>query len=523
MAAANIVSVTSSDYDDTGASESVSITWQTGDRILVLGATEDNSGTLSLPTVAGLTFTAMTGSPTNTASSSKGYAWQATAAGNGSGSVVSSRGGPISRAGITVYVLRGCSGLGTPVINVGTGKTVSVVRGGVNSLVAEILVDWSADVDVTIDPLPAGGTQRVAELGAGNYTTFVYDWPDQGATGTTSYGITNSASTGTFTKIAVEILGVGGTDQTVTTPAAAGTGDIPAPAASAGSSATAPAAAATGAVAAPAASAGATVAAPAADATGAVPAPTSSATGDGDVVAPPADGSGDVPAPSISADAAVSAPPGSAAGDAPDPSIAASATVTTPAADGTGDVPAPSISAEAAVSAPPADGTGQIPVADIPISATVQTGPASATGDLPDPTASGTGAATVSTPAVDGTGDTPAPAVSAGATPAPGPADATGDVPAPTAHAGATVTAPSSDATGGVPAPAASGALAGVPSIALGTVRTATFTTTDHTALTFDLPERTAALATTGATTGRFEQSVRSATIEQSDRSPALI
>src|SRR5690242_12218151 len=131
--------------------------------------TEDQAVTLATPTVTGgtgtgLTFSALVGSPTSTASSCKGYGWRATAAGTGSGtlrtSVVSS-----DQAGGMIALKAAAGTLGTVsalTTLTNTAKTVSVTRGGPNSVVAFAAGDWSANTDVTVDPSPAGGTQRVA-------------------------------------------------------------------------------------------------------------------------------------------------------------------------------------------------------------------------------------------------------------------------------------------------------------------------------------------------------------------------
>ena len=68
--------------------------------------------------------------------------------------------------------------------------------------------DWSAKNDTTVNASPAsGGTQRVAQWVSGQYTSFVFDWTDQGAAGSTSYGISNYATDGNNSGVVVEIKG----------------------------------------------------------------------------------------------------------------------------------------------------------------------------------------------------------------------------------------------------------------------------------------------------------------------------
>lgn len=202
-----------SNWGDTAASEtSASITWADGDTVVVLGITEDNSVTMGTPTVTGLTFTALAGSPTNGASSCKAYGWKATAVGSGSGAVTSALTGG-DNAGISVWVCSASAGVGNLSIASGLGATTtqSLIRAGVDSAVIQAWGDWSAinDVAVTLTPTtPVVGTQREATFISGAATFFVADWGDQDAAGTTSYGFTDHAGGAAMSAITVEILGL---------------------------------------------------------------------------------------------------------------------------------------------------------------------------------------------------------------------------------------------------------------------------------------------------------------------------
>lgn len=211
MAAPTLNSATSSTYTDvTTNAETVSISWSAGDVIVVVGATEDDGRTLSTPTATGLTFSLI--AEAGNASDTNVYAWSATAAGAGSGVTVSATtsGGDGAR-GITAFVYSGSDGIGASAeINGSTAKTIGLTRGGENSAVIVVLADWNQVGDVTVDPTPAGGTQRVAVAASGRYDAFVFDWLDQGGAGTTSYGITNHTGTVDMSGIVVEVLGTGG-------------------------------------------------------------------------------------------------------------------------------------------------------------------------------------------------------------------------------------------------------------------------------------------------------------------------
>lgn len=218
MAAPTLRDYVESNYTDSGTSETsgAALDWSAaGDLVVALGMTEDNTRTLSTPAATGLTFAAMSGSPTNTSSSCKGYAWSATAAGSGSQTVTAATDGGAAKRGISVWAWGGSDGLGTPVVNVGTGKTVSVTVVGPDSTVVMILGDWDATSDVTFTTVPAGGTVREAVSNAGTATFIVIEWTNQAA-GTRSYGVdTDWTGTGTITKLAVEVKGTGTSGATI--------------------------------------------------------------------------------------------------------------------------------------------------------------------------------------------------------------------------------------------------------------------------------------------------------------------
>lgn len=212
MAEPTLVDYQQSTWTDTssGTETTPSFTWLTGDVFHILGCTEDASVTLNLPTATGLTFTEITA--VTGASRTRAYYWRATAASGGSGAISATTGdGTGSARGISVFQYRNTDGAGTPqTITGSSAKVISVTRGQANSHIILAMGDWNNVGDVTVDPSPAGGTQRVAASVAGRADFFVFSWGDQGATGTTNYGITNHTGTVDMTGIAVEILGTAG-------------------------------------------------------------------------------------------------------------------------------------------------------------------------------------------------------------------------------------------------------------------------------------------------------------------------
>jgi hypothetical protein len=184
------------------------LTWNSADRVLVVGVTED-SGTVTLatPTASGLTFTAL-GSAQATASTCWVHVWQATAASGGSTTVsaAAGTGSSSNMRALQAWAFGNCTGfVRTSGATANSTQTVSVTRTQANSFVVFASGDWSATGTSGLGWTPAGQTQLQAAntANAGMYCAW---WGDQGSTGTTSYGTTGLAGT-KFTNCAVEILG----------------------------------------------------------------------------------------------------------------------------------------------------------------------------------------------------------------------------------------------------------------------------------------------------------------------------
>jgi hypothetical protein len=193
-----------------------SVSWNNGDLVVVLGVSEDNAKTFATPTTGGtgLTFSALSGTPSNVASSCKIYGWSATASATSSGTISSVVTGATSYA-LFVWVLSGHGGIGNVAVSSATDTTdpytVSLTRSGSNSAVLMAAGDWNATSAASTTPSPStGSTERIGDnagLSATFYNVYAANWADEGAAGTTSYGVTLGAAGGIFTLIAVEVLG----------------------------------------------------------------------------------------------------------------------------------------------------------------------------------------------------------------------------------------------------------------------------------------------------------------------------
>lgn len=212
MAAPTLLDYAESNWADTSTSVDTTddLDWAAAtDVIVVLGATEDNGLSMATPTGTGITLSALSGLPTNTASSCKGYGWSGSVSGNGN-SVLTSTNGASGARGLAAWAFSGSGGLGTPVVSVNTNLTHNMTVAQ-DSTVVMVLADWNATADVTVTTVPAGGTIREATQATGGTTaTFlVIEWANQAA-GTRAYGVSAWTGTGTITKVSVEVLGTAG-------------------------------------------------------------------------------------------------------------------------------------------------------------------------------------------------------------------------------------------------------------------------------------------------------------------------
>lgn len=206
MAAPTLLDYAESVWNDPSATVETTddLDWAAADVIVVLGATEDNGVTMATPTGTGITLSALTGLPTNTASSCKGYGWSGAVTGNGN-SVLTSTNGASGTRGISAWAYSGSAGLGTPVVTIDTALThnVTVLQ---DSSVVMVLGDWNATTDVAVTTVPAGGTIREAVNDPGTATFLVIEWANQAA-GTRAYGVSAWTGTGMITKVTVEVKG----------------------------------------------------------------------------------------------------------------------------------------------------------------------------------------------------------------------------------------------------------------------------------------------------------------------------
>lgn len=209
-------------WNSTGTAKATSgsLSWANGDFIVALGGCESGGGgvpkfTMQAPTATGLVFAAVTGAESGTSDSyCYANAWTATATAAGT-QTVSGHTSPAGSFhwGLGVWAYSGSSGLGNKAVSgatANTAATISLVRGSGDSCVVGGGFDWGAVATTGYAFTPALGTaghDRQHAQDSNRYSYYVADWGDQGAAGTTSYGITG-VTVGVFTKIMLEITGI---------------------------------------------------------------------------------------------------------------------------------------------------------------------------------------------------------------------------------------------------------------------------------------------------------------------------
>jgi hypothetical protein len=166
------------------------VAWSSGDIIVVIGVTEDNSRTLTAPTNANLTFTQRV-TPGNTGNECKTYCWSATAGSSQTGQTIAATiSASGSHGGIAVWVVTGSpSGVTGGVTNY-TESALSIAVGA-GDIVCYAFADWNA---TTPGKTPATGsgtaTERVDTGNGSTYGVYMADWVGT-SSGTFSFGPNN--------------------------------------------------------------------------------------------------------------------------------------------------------------------------------------------------------------------------------------------------------------------------------------------------------------------------------------------
>lgn len=205
-------------WTTTSASKTASPTTGAGDVFVVAGAVADNDNTINTPTGNSHTYTLRQAS--TTAGDQTYVALWTTTATAGSWTLTCTRaGGSANQWGFTSLRFSGSGGVGNSAVTNGSGApSLNITTTQANSSIVVIVSDWvpvngSSRTWRTVNgitPTAGNGFERVYVFSSGQYTTYVAYYPDAGAAGVKTVGLT--APTGqTYSIAAVEILGtVGG-------------------------------------------------------------------------------------------------------------------------------------------------------------------------------------------------------------------------------------------------------------------------------------------------------------------------
>lgn len=201
-------------WDGTGT-DTVSVTIADGDLLVEVSATADTAATPGVPTGGtGVTWTAAQFSNTASKCSIRSQTSTGAAAQTFTLSQAYTGSGPVN--GATCLRFSGSDGVGASnkAEGSGTGPAVDLTTEADNSAVVVIASDWAAGNGArtwrTVNgytPAAGNGEYTYAYV-SGQYTVYVAVYPDVGAAGTNSYGL--SAPTQNWTIHAIEVLGDAG-------------------------------------------------------------------------------------------------------------------------------------------------------------------------------------------------------------------------------------------------------------------------------------------------------------------------
>lgn len=206
-AAPTLVSYTASADWTTGntSKATASISWQTGDILVVIAAAESVTATPAVPTATGLTFSSVV---TNSAAGTCATRLStATAASTSSSAVTTTMSSGAPHWGFGVWVWRGSTGVGNSIEQHTPTKTKALTLTGSNSAVIVGVFDFNADGAGS--GTPAVTNTRQAAQDAGRYTQLVFDNVDYSTSGS-SWGQTGGGTTGPFSIVGIEIKNDGG-------------------------------------------------------------------------------------------------------------------------------------------------------------------------------------------------------------------------------------------------------------------------------------------------------------------------
>lgn len=165
------------------------VAWSSGDIIVVVGVTEDNTRTLTAPTNANLTFTQQVASAT--ANECKVYIWTATAGSSQTSQTIASTiSASGSHGGLAVWVITG-SPTGIANATLASNETAASITAASGDVVIFLLGDWNATTPTKTPATGSGtATERIDTGNGSTYGIWAAEWVGTAA-GTFSFGPNN--------------------------------------------------------------------------------------------------------------------------------------------------------------------------------------------------------------------------------------------------------------------------------------------------------------------------------------------
>jgi hypothetical protein len=201
----------------TTSPKTVAPTTVAGDVLVVGGITADSVTTLNTPTGNGLTY-ALSASRL-VGSNTQVYGWTTTDSTGGTGWTLSvTRVGTANDWGFNVARFSGSAGIGNATSGGGTGNpSLAITTTQANSALLAFIGDWNADDGVarvwnTINgstPTAGNGLELTYARDAAQATFYAAYWPDAGAAGAKTVGLTGSGTT-KYSIVAIEVKGTAG-------------------------------------------------------------------------------------------------------------------------------------------------------------------------------------------------------------------------------------------------------------------------------------------------------------------------
>lgn len=191
-----------------GTWTSPSISWQTGDVIIVIGGAS-SIVTFGTPTATGLTFTIRASNNPGSGSTCPSFVATAVAASSSSAAVSVTVTNGSTHSGIAIWVWRGSDGFGNTIEQHTATHSINMTpAGGADSAVCWGVFDFAAGSLGTITPTPTNTRERAVD--GTSYTYYVADLIDQTGAGAVAYGLTGSGG-GPFSVIGIEVKGAAAT------------------------------------------------------------------------------------------------------------------------------------------------------------------------------------------------------------------------------------------------------------------------------------------------------------------------